>query len=206
MKFQAVGVVPVVIFSAALAGTAAAQQVAPLAAGTARAATPAGAALPAGYVIGPEDVLSVVFWREKDWSADVVVRPDGKISLPVLNDVQAAGFTPEQLGSAVEEAARKYIVGAEATVIVKEIHSRKVYVVGEVGKPGPFPLGGEMTVLQAIANAGGLLEHANRGDIVIVRKTAGAERRFKFNYNDVLKGKKAEQNIALQPGDTILVR
>lgn len=175
-------------------------------ANAAGATTPAGVPLPAGYVIGPEDILSVVFWREKDWSADVVVRPDGKISLPVLNDVQAAGLTPEQLSTAVEQAAGKYIVGADATVIVKEIHSRKVFVVGEVGKPGSFPLSGDMTVLQALAEAGGLLEHAKKGDIVIVRPVNGREQRFKFDYNDVLKGKKVEQNIRLQPGDTILVR
>ena len=175
-------------------------------ANTAGVSAPTSTALPAGYVIGPEDVLSIVFWREKDWSADVVVRPDGKISLPVLNDVQAAGFTPEQLSAAVEQAAGKYIVGADATVIVKEIHSRKVFVVGEVGRPGSFPLAGDMTVLQALAEAGGLLEHAKKGDIVVVRTGKGREQRFKFNYNDVLKGKKTEQNIRLQPGDTILVR
>jgi polysaccharide biosynthesis/export protein len=162
--------------------------------------------LPKGYVIGPEDVLSVVFWREKDLSADVVVRPDGKISLPVLNDLPAAGYTPQELAEVVERAAGKFIVGADATVIVKEIHSRKVFVVGEVGKPGAFPLASDMTVLQLIAEAGGLLEHANKKDIVVVRTENGRETRFKFNYNDVLKGKKPAQNLTLQPGDTLLVR
>src|SRR5207253_2645433 len=113
------------------------------------ASTPVAApALPKNYVIGVEDVLNVVFWRDKDLSAEVVVRPDGKISLPMLNDVPAAGMTPEQLATAIAEVATKFIRDPGATVIVKEIHSRKVYVVGEVNKPGTFPLGTEMHVLQ----------------------------------------------------------
>ncbi|HJZ75898.1 MAG TPA: polysaccharide biosynthesis/export family protein [Vicinamibacterales bacterium] len=173
---------------------------------TTRTPSTSGTALPTGYVIGAEDVLSVIFWREKDMTTDVVVRPDGKISLPVLNDVRAAGLTPEQLASNVETAAAKYINGAEVTVIVKEIHSRKVFVVGEVGKPGSFPLASDTTVLQILAEAGGLLETAKRSGIVVLREENGRTRRFAFNYNDVLKGKKPEQNIRLQPGDTILVR
>ena len=120
-------------------------------------------------VIGVEDVLSVVFWKEKDLSAEVVVRPDGKISLPMLNDVQAVGLTPEQLADVVAKAAPKYVRDPGATVMVKAIRSRKVYVIGEVAKPGTFPLASEMNVLQAIAEAGGFLEHANKGDVVIVR-------------------------------------
>ena len=169
-------------------------------------AAPTGVALPAGYVIGPEDILSVVFWREKDWSADVVVRPDGKISLPVLNDVQAAGLTPEQLAKDVSAAAGKYINAPNVTVVVKEIRSRKVFVVGEVAKPGSIQLGSDMTVLQVLSEAGGLLEHAKRSGIVVVRTEKGHEQRFKFNYNDVVSGKRPEQNIKLQPGDTIIVR
>jgi polysaccharide export outer membrane protein len=162
--------------------------------------------LPKDYVIGVEDVLNVVFWRDKELSADVVVRPDGKISLPMLNDVPAAGVTPEQLAAAVQEAATKFIREPGATVIVKEIHSRKVYVVGEVAKPGIFPLGNEMNVLQIIAEAGGFLEHANKGNVVILRTENGQERRYKFNYNDVVRGRNIAQNIRLLPGDTILIR
>ena len=169
-------------------------------------ATAGATVLPPGYVIGTDDLLSVVFWRDKDLSADVVVRPDGKISLPMLNDIQAAGFTPEQLSVVVKGTARKYIVDADATVIVKEVRSRKVFVIGEVGKPGPVLLTSEMNVLQLIAEAGGFLEHANRSNVVIVRRENGREQRLKFNYKDVVKGKKVEQNILLQPGDTILVR
>ena len=162
--------------------------------------------LPSDYVIGANDVLSVVFWREKDMSADVVVRPDGKISLPMLNDVQAVGLTPQELAQSVENAARKYVRDSGATVMVKEIHSRKVYVVGEVARPGSFPLDPDMNVLQALAQAGGLLEDAHKGDVVIVRSEKGVERRFRFDYNEVIRGTNTSQNIKLRPGDTILVR
>jgi polysaccharide export outer membrane protein len=186
----------------------------PPSANSARPATPAvvpkdvvpNDALPKDYVIGVADVLSVVFWREKDLSAEVLVRPDGKISLPLLNDVPAAGMTPQQLAAAVQQAALKFVLDPGATVIVKEIRSRKVYVIGEVAKPGTFPLGSEMNVLQAIAEAGGFVEGANKGGIVIVRNESGKEHRYKFNYNDVVRGKNVQQNIRLAPGDTILVR
>src|SRR6478672_7923692 len=115
------------------------------------AATATGAALPAGYVIGPDDLLSVVFWKDKEMSADVVVRPDGKISLPLLNDVQAAGLTPDQLRTRVIEAATKFVQDPNATVVVKEIRSRKVFITGMVVKGGPFPLSGDMTVMQLIS-------------------------------------------------------
>jgi polysaccharide export outer membrane protein len=124
----------------------------------------------------------------------------------MLNDIHAAGFTPEQLSNVVKAAARKYIVDADATVIVKEVRSRKVFVIGEVAKPGPVLLTSEMNVLQLIAEAGGFLEHANKSNVVIVRTENGVDRRLKFNYKDVVKGKKVEQNITMQPGDTVLVR
>ena len=162
--------------------------------------------LPKDYVIGVQDVLSVVFWNAKELSSDVIVRPDGKISLPLLNDVPAAGMTPEALAAAIAKDAAKFVRDPGATVIVKEIHSRKVYVIGEVAKPGSFPLGSEMTVLQAIGEAGGFLESAKKGDVVIVRNENGKERRYKFNYNDFVKGKNIQQNIRLLPGDTILIR
>lgn len=165
----------------------------------------APADLPAGYVIGPEDMLSIVFWGEKDMSGDVIVRPDGKVSLPLINDIQAAGYTPEQLTQIVVKAASKYVAQPNATVIVKAIHSRKVFIVGQVSKPGAFPLIGDLTVLQLIAQAGDVLEYAKSKDIVIVRKEEGRERRFKFNYKDVLRGRQIEQNILLKPGDTVIV-
>jgi polysaccharide export outer membrane protein len=164
------------------------------------------APVPRDYVIGVQDVLSVVFWREKDLSAEVVVRPDGKISLPMLNDVTAAGLTPEALAEVVAKAGAKFVRDAGATVIVKEIRSRKIYIIGEVSKPGTFQLGSEMTVLQAIGEAGGFIEGANKSDVQIVRTNGSTEQRFKFNYNDVVKGKNPAQNIRLLPGDTIIVR
>jgi len=158
-----------------------------------------------GYVIGADDVLTVTFWRDQI-SADVVVRPDGRISLPLLNDVQAAGYTPEALARSVEEMASKYINEPSAVVIVKEIRSRKVFVLGEVGTPGMVPLTASMNLLQLIAIAGGLLEHANEKNIIVIRTENGQEKRLKFNYKDVVNGKNVKQNIQLQPGDTVVVR
>jgi polysaccharide biosynthesis/export protein len=204
MKLLAAGCVCAVIWPAPLCAQQASPPVPPVT-GPA-SATASGAPLPADYVIGPEDVLTILFWRDKDLSADAVVRPDGKITLPLLNDLQAAGLTPEQLKDAVEEAASKYVADPTATVIVKEIRSRKVYVLGQVLKPGTVPLASEMTVLQLIAEVGGLQEYANKRDITIIRSENGRERRFKFNYNEVVQGRRLEQNILLKPGDTVVVR
>ena len=160
---------------------------------------------PPEYVIAIDDVLTVAFWQDQISATDVVVRPDGKISLPLLNDVQAAGLTPQQLAAALEQAASRYITDPDATVMVKEIRSRKVFVLGEVGAPGMVPLAGDMTVLQVIAISGGLLEYADKNNIVIIRTENGREQRLKFNYNDVVGGKNVQQNIFLQPGDTVVV-
>ena len=174
--------------------------------GSGASGVPVSAPVPKGYVIGPEDVLSVIVWREQEMSSEVVVRPDGKISLPLLNDVHAAGYTPEQLADIVEKSAKQFVADSEATVIVKAINSRKVYVIGEVGKPGMFPLTSEMNVLQLIASVGGLLEYADKSNIMILRTENGRERRLRFNYKEVIAGRNLQQNIELQPGDTILVR
>jgi polysaccharide biosynthesis/export protein len=189
-----------------LATTAAAQQTTtkPEAAQSTNG-TPASA-VPADYVIGERDVLTIVFWKEKDLSAEVMVRPDGKISLPMLNDIVAVGLTPEQLAEQVAKSATKFVRDPSATVMVKAVNSRRVYVIGEVANPGAFPISSDMNVLQALAEAGGLLEHANRGDIVVVREENGTERRFQFDYDDVVRGRDTKQNIKLLPGDTILVR
>jgi polysaccharide export outer membrane protein len=165
----------------------------------------ASVALPAGYVIGPDDLLSVVFWRDKDMSADVVVRPDGKISLPLLNDVDAAGLTPDELRTKLTKAASKFVEEPNATVVVKEIRSRKVFITGNVAKPGNYPLNGDMTVLQLIAVAGGLQEYADSGSIVVMRTENGQQKSFKFNYKDVIKQRHVEQNILLKAGDTVVV-
>jgi polysaccharide export outer membrane protein len=164
-----------------------------------------GLALPAGYLIGADDVLSIVFWRDKEMSAEAVVRPDGRISLPLLNDVQAAGLTPEQLRAQLEQAASKFISEPNATVVVKTINSRKVYITGNVLKPGTYPLTGEMSVLQIIAVAGGLQEYADSKKIVVMRKEEGRDRFFSFNYKDVVRQKNLQQNISLKSGDTVVV-
>jgi len=168
-------------------------------------ATPTSVVVPANYVIGPQDVLSVVFWREKDMSADVVVRPDGKISLPLINDVAAAGLSPEALRNAIAKAATKYMEDPSVTVVIKEINSRNVYVTGQVAKAGTYRLGNDMTVLQAISVAGGLLEYADASNIVVLRKENGKDRSIKFNYKDVIRGRNLEQNIVLLPNDTVIV-
>src|SRR5262245_23055127 len=202
MRFSTCLSLLMIAMSAAIAAQGGTQLASTNAVGGAAASVP----LPTDYVIGAEDVLNVVFWREKDLSAEVVVRPDGKISLPLLNDVSAVGLTPEQLAAVLAKAAIKYVRDPGATVIVRQVRSRKIYVIGEVNKPGAIALAGEMTVLKALAEAGGFLEHANKGDVVIVRVENGQERRFKFNYNDIVRGKNTPQNINLQSGDTIIVR
>jgi polysaccharide biosynthesis/export protein len=175
----------------------------------ATAGSPAAAAATVpGFRIGIDDLLSVRFWGDDKLSVDVVVRSDGKISLPLLNDVHASGLTPEELGDQLEKAASKYVAEPSATVIVREIRSRKVYVLGQVARPGVSSLNTETNVLQLLASVGGVLEYADKGNIMIIRKDAkapGGERRFKFDYNEVVKGKKLEQNIQLQPDDTIVV-
>jgi len=158
------------------------------------------------YVIGPDDVLSILFWRDKDLSAaDVTVRPDGKVTLPLLNDVQASGRTPEQLGDAIREAARKYVEDPNPTVIVKEIKSRRVFITGRIEKPGPYPLNGRTTILQLIAMAGGLREFVDGKDISVMRSEKDKQTVFDFNYQDVVKKRYLNQNIELKPGDVVVV-
>jgi polysaccharide export outer membrane protein len=166
---------------------------------------PAGVPTPPDYVIGPDDVLTVVFWREKDMSSDVAVRPDGMITLPLLNDVKATGLTPEQLRDVLTKAAEKFVEVPSVTVVVKEINSRKVFVTGMVGKSGPYPLTGPTTVMQMLAMAGGVHEFADQKNITILRTENGREIAFRFNYKDVKKRKNLKQNIELKPGDTIIV-
>jgi polysaccharide export outer membrane protein len=174
---------------------------APPAATTARAP----AAVPSDYLIGADDLLSIVFWRDRDLSGEVVVRPDGKISLPLINDIQAAGLTPEQLRASLEQAAGKFIEDPNAAVIVKEIRSRRVFITGQVTRPGPYPLTGSTTVLQLIAMAGGLLEYADAKNITVMRTENGRPVSLKFNYKDVVRRKRPQQNVELRPGDTVVV-
>jgi polysaccharide export outer membrane protein len=164
-----------------------------------------GVEVPEHYIIGPGDVLGIVFWREKELSGDVSVLPDGRITLPLINEVAAAGLTPEQLRSALIEAARQFVTDPTATVVVRQVNSRRVFVTGMVAKPGQYPLYQTMTVLQLIATAGGLLEYAQSEDIVIIRREPGHIVSFSFNYKQVIKKKNLHQNIDLKPGDTVVV-
>jgi polysaccharide export outer membrane protein len=164
-----------------------------------------GLAPPADYVIGPDDVLSIVFWQEKDLSAEVVVRPDGRISLPLLNDLRAGGLTPTQLRDRILEQARRYIEEPNATVVVKQVNSRKAFITGQVHKPGGYPLNGPTTVVQLIATAGGLADFANIKSIFVVRSENGRQVSYPVNYKDILERKNLSGNIELKPGDTVIV-
>ena len=161
---------------------------------------------PPNYLIGTDDVLSVVFWRDKDMSADVVVRPDGKISLPLVNEMQAGGLTPAQLRDAIETRAKQYVEDPAVTVVVKQVNSRKLFITGQVEKPGSYQMTGATTVLQLISMAGGLREFADGRRIEIMRTGKGGKQTgFVFNYRQVSEGKNLAQNIELQPGDTVVV-
>jgi polysaccharide export outer membrane protein len=183
--------------------------------GTTRPRTPAPApaaaavttqvTVPSDYVIGAEDVLGIVFWREAEMSGDVAVRPDGMITLPLVGDVKAAGLKPDALRDAIQTAAGKYLSEPNVSVVVRQLNSRKVFITGEVMMPGAFPLTGPRTVLQVIALAGGLTEYAKSSEISIMREENGRTRYFRFNYKDVSKGRRLEQNIQLRPNDTIVV-
>ena len=164
-----------------------------------------GAQLPAGFVFGPGDVISVVFWREKELSSEVSVQPDGNITLPLINEIPAAGRTPEEVRLSITEAADKFVTDPTVSVVVRQINSRRVYITGEVGKPGPYALTGPTTVLQMLAIAGGVNEYAKENDIVVVRTEDGFVRRYPFRFRDVLRGRNLRQNIELKPGDTIVV-
>jgi polysaccharide export outer membrane protein len=161
--------------------------------------------LPADYVIGADDRLAISFWRDKELSADVVVRPDGRISLPLLNDVQAAGLTPDQLRERLLKVAAQFVDDPSATVIVKEIHSRRAFITGNVEKPGSYPLNTPMTVMQLIATAGGLREFVGGRNIVILRREGDRDLRLAFDYQAVVKGRQVKQNVELRPGDTVIV-
>jgi len=158
-----------------------------------------------GFIIGPEDILAINVWKEAELSRTVPVRPDGMISLPLINDVKAAGLTPIQLSTAIAEKLRKFITDPQVTVIVQTINSLKIHIMGEVGRAGTFPMLPDMTVLQALSGAGGFTQYANTKKIYILRQENGKQIKIPFNYKEVIQGKKPEQNILLKSGDTIVV-
>lgn len=177
----------------------------PAAATTTPAPTTKSATDDPDYVIGPEDALSINVWKEAELSHAVQVRPDGKISLPLVNDVQAAGFTPLQLAASLTEKLKKFVSAPQVTVMVTTINSRKYYVMGEIAKSGAYPLLRGMTVLQALSGAGNFTQFANVKKIYLMRVEDGKQVKHPFNYKDVIKGLHPEQNIELKPGDTIVV-
>jgi polysaccharide biosynthesis/export protein len=157
------------------------------------------------YVIGADDVLDVSVWKEQELTRTLQVRPDGKISMPLLGDVQAAGLTPGQLAQSVSEKLKKYLTAPQVTVILTQINSQRVYVIGEVTRPGAYPVLPGMTILQAISSAGGLTQFANGKKIFLMRDENHAQTKYPFSYKDVLDGRKAEENLAVKAGDTIVV-
>jgi polysaccharide biosynthesis/export protein len=164
-----------------------------------------GAGVPSDYIIGADDTLHITVWKEPDMSVTLPVRPDGKISIPLLDDVQAAGMTPMQLAISIRDKLKKYIADPRVTVVVTAMNSQRIFVLGEVVRSGPMALLPHMTVLQALSTAG-FTQFANLKAIYLLRVEAGGQQtKMPFNYKDAIKGKSTQQNIVLKPGDTIVV-
>ena len=174
------------------------------AAATAEAAAPGPGGPMDSYVIGPSDVLMITVWKEPTLSGTILVRPDGMISLALLGDVQASGMTPLQLSDQVATKLKKYIQDPNVSVVVSQIHSKVVYLLGEVTKPGPVEMSPGMTLLEAVASAGGVTDFANQKKVYILRKENGAQQKIPVNYKVALKGN-GDLNVVLKPGDTIVV-
>jgi polysaccharide export outer membrane protein len=168
-------------------------------ANSAISATPDG-----GYRIGPQDVVQIDVWKEPEITRTIPVRPDGKISLPLLNDVQAAGLTAMQLAGSIRDGLTKYLTNPQVTVTVTQINSMRIFLTGEVTRPGALALLPNMTVLQAVSS-GGFTQFARLKSIYVLRVENGRQVKYPFNYKEVVKGKRAEENILLKPGDVIVV-
>jgi polysaccharide export outer membrane protein len=166
--------------------------------------TPSATAIASQFVLGTADVIKINVWKNADLSQTVTIGPDGFVSLPLLGDVHVAGMTANQFSQDLKSRLSSYVVDAQVTVSIVDIRSRQVYVTGQVGKPGGYPLIVPISALQLIAQAGGLNTFANRKDIVILRDSGGHVERLKFNYNSAVRGD-PKQNISLQPGDTVIV-
>ncbi|MDX2178419.1 MAG: polysaccharide biosynthesis/export family protein [Bryobacteraceae bacterium] len=170
--------------------------------GEVKADTPVAAAVdPKSYVIGPEDIVQIRVWRENELSGLYAVRPDGKISMPLAGEIEAAGATPEILKERILTALLQFMNKPEVMVEIRQVNSKRYFITGEVGRPGAYSLVTPVTVLEALSNAGGLREFANGKKIVVMR---GGDR-LKFNYREVIKGKNMDQNVTLKPGDHIIV-
>ncbi len=156
---------------------------------------------PKTFQIGAEDILFIQVWREQDFTRQAIVRPDGKITMPLIGELQAEGLTPDQLTGKLTESLAKFLNNPQVSVTILAVNSKKYYITGEVNRAGAFPLSVPTRVLEALSNAGGFREFANSKKITILRKG----QRIKFNYKEVIKGKKMEQNILLESGDYIIV-
>jgi polysaccharide export outer membrane protein len=160
-----------------------------------------------GFILGAEDQIAITVYGSPEFSGSHMIRPDGKITLNFIGEVMATDLTPEQLGNDIKEKIKKYIVDPDVSVQVLAVRSKKYFIQGEVGRTGEFPLTVPMRVLEALVNAGGFKDFANKKNIIIMRGTdMRGTQRIKFNYNEVIKGKHLEQNIYLENGDIILVR
>lgn len=157
------------------------------------------------YRIGAGDVLQLFVWKEPDLSRDITVRFDGKVTVPLLGDVEAAGRTPQQLGEELSRSLGRFLAAPQVTLGVSQANSARFHVLGQVGRPGDFPLARRITVLQALAIAGGFKEFAKTDSIIIIRQDGDAETALSFNYKRVEGGKDLSQDILIHPGDTILV-
>jgi polysaccharide export outer membrane protein len=158
------------------------------------------------FVIGNDDVLAISVWKEPELTKAIPVRSDGKISLPLVGEMQAAGRTPLQLEESITEKLKGFITSPEVTVIVQQVNSRKYNVLGEVAKPGSFPLTASTTIMDAIATSGGFKDFAKKTGVYVLRKGPdGRETRINFNYKDFIKGKNSSQNIKIEPNDTIII-
>ena len=166
----------------------------------------AGAQAPdSSYRIGPNDILNIYVWKEKELTQDVTVLPDGRISFPLIGEVVAQGHTVTDLKKAITDKLQNFVTAPEVTVIVKETRSQVVYTIGKLMRPGPYPLAPNMTVMQALSAAGGFTEWADTKNILIVRREGGKETQLRFNFKEFTAGEKLEQNILLKPGDTLVV-
>jgi polysaccharide export outer membrane protein len=160
---------------------------------------------PNSYLIGPDDTLSIYVWKEPDLTQDIIVLPDGKVTFPLVGEIQAEGLTVTELKNSITERLKDYVTAPEVTVVVRGVNSRRIYTLGKVNSPGPYPLAPGMTVIQALSAAGGLADWADEKSILVIRREGGKEIQHRFNYKEYLSGDNLKQNIFLKPNDTILV-
>ena len=157
------------------------------------------------YLIGPSDILNIYVWKEPDLTQDVTVMPDGKITFPLIGEIQAEGRTVTELKKAITEKLQDYVTSPEVTVVVREIRSQRIYTLGKLNSPGPYSLTPGMTVVQALSLAGGFAEWADEKNILVIRTEGGKEVQHRFNYKEYISGNNLKQNILLEPNDTIVV-